>query len=223
MKPFLFTLLLLLPINAFAQHKFELKDASKYFDIKATVADCDDGFCRGKARFEFYKKGRSRPYQVIEHENTLVQLSDDGSVPVNVSLMYDVQSVVYVGDFNFDGMEDVAICSGEDGSYGGPSYRVYLSDRKAGRFVFNSSFTKLGQHLGMFEVDKKKKRLRLFDKSGCCWHVTEEYAVINNQPVKVFVEEEDATIPDETKVKITTKRLAAGKWTTSVKYVKRER
>ena len=83
-------------------------------------------------------------------------------------------------------------------------------------------FSELGQKLGMFEVDKQKKVLRTFDKSGCCWHVTEEYSVVNNRPVKVFVEEEDATIPDETKVKITTKMLVNGKWQTKVKYVKRE-
>ena len=37
-----------------------------------------------------------------------------------------------------------------------------------------------------------------------------------------FEEVEDATIPDEKKVKITTKNLVGGKWKTSVKYVKRE-
>ncbi len=99
---------------------------------------------------------------------------------------------------------------------------VYLSLRSAGKFVYNQAITELGQHLGMFEVDKKKKVLRIFDKSGCCWHVTEEYSVVNNRPFKVFVEEEDATIPDETKVKITTKILVKGKWQTKVKYVKRE-
>lgn len=222
MKTVLLGLLLLLPASVFAQHNFELKGASKYFDIKVTVANCENGFCRGKAKFEFFKKGGSKPYQVVEHADTLIQLDDDGTPPVNVSLMYDMQSVVNVDDFNFDGMEDVAICDGDYGSYSGPSYRVYLSDRKAGRFVFSKHFTELGYHLGMFTVDKKNKRLRIFDKSGCCWHVTEEYSVIRNRPIKVFREEEDATIPDETKVKITTKKLAAGKWTTSVKYIKRE-
>ena len=42
------------------------------------------------------------------------------------------------------------------------------------------------------------------------------------QPVKVFEETEDATIKDETKIKVTTKTRFGGRWKTSVKYVKRE-
>ena len=62
------------------------------------------------------------------------------------------------------------------------------------------------------------------DKSGCCWHVVEEYRVINNRPVKVFVEEEDLGFYDEKSnesiVKITTKRLVKGKWQIKVRYIK---
>jgi len=159
--------------SAAAQKTFELKNASKYFDIKVHVAECDEEFCRGKATFSFYKKGTSAPYQEISLSNTLVQLENAGKPIVNVNLLYDAQSVVNVGDFNFDGMEDIALCDGEDGSYGGPSYRVYLSSRAAGKFVFNKPLTDLGRHLGMFTVDKKNKTLETFDKDGCCWHITE--------------------------------------------------
>jgi biotin carboxylase len=74
----------------------------------------------------------------------------------------------------------------------------------------------------MFTVDKEKKTLETLDKSGCCWHLTERDRVVNDRPVKVFEEVEDATVADETKVKVTTKTLLNGKWRTSVKYVKRE-
>lgn len=208
--------------SARTEKTFELKDASKYFDIRIKVAECDDSYCSGKASFSFYKKGGTVPYQVIELPDTQIQLDENGNAQANVTMLYDNQSAVNVGDFNFDGMEDVAICDGANGSYGGPSYRVYLSSRAARKFVYNQAFSDLGTHLGMFEVDAEKKVLRIFDKSGCCWHVTEEYSVVNNRPVKVFVEEEDATIPDETKVKVTTKTLVNGKWLTKVKYVKRE-
>ncbi len=222
MNKFIIFLILAFSTSVLAQTTFDLKNASKYFDIKVKVAECDESYCRGKASFSFYRKSGEFPYQVINLPDTLVQLGDGGKPLVNVTLLYDEQSVINVDDYNFDGMEDIAICDGAGGSYGGPSYRIYLSSRAAGKFVFNESFTDLGRHLGMFEVDKEKKRLRIFDKSGCCWHVTEEYSVVGNRPVKVFVEEEDATIPDETKVKVTTKRLVKGKWHTQVKYVKRE-
>jgi hypothetical protein len=207
---------------ASGQKIFELKDASKYFDIKISVDNCKDGYCGGKATFSFYKKGTNTAYQVIKMEDTQIQLDESGNAQANVSMLYDNQSAVNIDDFNFDGMEDIAICDGANGSYGMPSYQVYLSSKATGKFVSDKSFTSLGHNLGMFDVDTKKKVLRTFGKSGCCWHIIEEYAVVNNRPVKVFVEVEDATIADVKKVKITTKNLVKGKWQTKVKFIKRE-
>lgn len=204
-----------------AQQTFDLKNASKYFDVKVTVAECDIDSCHGNATFGFYKKGYKTPYQELNLPDTYIQL-DSGKPLVNRTMLYDEQSVINIDDYNFDGMDDVAICNGNNGSYGGPSYNIYLSDRKQGKFVLNNALTELGSHLGMFNVDKAKKQLSTFDKSGCCYHITEDYTVVNNRPVKVRSVEEDATIADETKVKITTKTLVAGKWKTSIKYVKRE-
>ncbi len=222
MKKLTFILILFFSASAFAQHTFDLKDASKYFDIKVKVDKCEDNVCSGKATFSFYKKGGSVAYQVIDMEDTYVDLSEGGEPAVNQTLLYDKQSIINVDDYNFDGMEDVAICDGENGSYNMPSYSVYLSSRAAKKFVYNAKLSELGLHLGMFQVLKDKKQLETFDKSGCCWHITERYSVVSNRPVKVFEEIEDATIADDTKIKITTKTLIKGKWKTKVKYEKRE-
>jgi hypothetical protein len=213
-------LLVVLASTAFSQKTFELKSASKYFDVKISVATCDEDYCSGKARFSFYKKGALKPYQVIDLPDTLIQLETGGTPLVNNTLLYDEQSVIDVDDYNFDGMEDVAICTGQNGSYGMPSYNIYLSSKAAGRFVYNRAFSKLGGHLGMFTVDKKNKVLETFDKDGCCWHITERYKVVNDRPLKMFEEVEDATDPGALKMKVTTKRLVAGKWKTSVRYEK---
>jgi hypothetical protein len=214
----LFLFLLLAPA-AFAQHTFELKNASKYFDVKVEVESCEDGSCKGPATFSFYRKSGGKAYQVISLPDTYIQLDDsDGKPLVNRTLMYDDQSVINVDDFNFDGMEDVAICDGTNGSYNGPSYQVYLSNRARGQFVHSAPFTKLGYRLGMFEVDKGGKTLQTSDKSGCCWHITERYKVVAGKPVKVFEFVEDATGFDEKKnmriIKSTTKTLVGGKWRT---------
>jgi hypothetical protein len=210
-------IILLFASSAFAQTTFDLKNASKFFDVKVKVEKCDGGFCEGAATFSIYKKGGTKPYQVIELPDTSVQLGDgDGKPLVNSTLLYDEQSVINVDDYNFDGMEDIAICDGTNGSYNGPSYRVYLSSRAAGKFVLNEALTDLGQHLGMFEVDTKTKTLQTFDKSGCCWHITERYKVVANKPVKVYELVEDATGFDEKKnmriVTTTEKTLVKGKW-----------
>ena len=222
MKSLLPLFILLFAATAFTQKTFDIKDASKFFDIKVDVATCDDSSCTGKATFSFYKKGGSVPYQVINLPETYVQLSTDGGPLVNTTLLYDAQSVINIDDYNFDGMEDVAICNGNYGSYNGPSYDIYLSSRAAKKFVYSTAFSELAEHLGMFTVDNKKRQLETFDKSGCCYHITERYSVTGGRPVKIFEEVEDATITDETKVKITTKKLDNGKWKTRVKYVPRE-
>ena len=216
-----FLVTLIAAISIAAQKTFELKNASKYFDVKIHVAKCDDEYCSGRATFSFYKKGGSTPYQVIDLPDTQIQLQADGKPLVNDTLLYDEQSVVNVDDYNFDGMEDVAISTGSNGSYGMPSYNVYLSSRAVGKFVYNAALSKLGSHLGMFTVDKKNKTLETFDKSGCCWHITERYKVVNDRPVKVFEEVEDATAdPNGGRVKVTTKTLVSGRWKTSVRYEK---
>ena len=220
MKSLLF--LLILYSSAFAQKTFELKNASQYFDIKIAVAKCEETSCRGKATFAFFKKGTKTPYQEINLPDTYVELDEKGKPEVNKTLLYDKQSVVNIGDFNFDGMEDVALCEGTHGSYGMPAYRIFLSSRAAGKFVYDKNFSALGKHLGMFEVNPKRKVLRTFDKSGCCWHITEEYSVVNNAPKKILEVVEDATSNEGTKVKITTKKLVGGKWQTNVKMVARK-
>lgn len=222
MKKLLIFSVFLLCSTAFGQKTFEVKNASAYFDIKINVAKCEDSSCTGKASYSFYKKGTTNPYQTINLPDTYIELGDGGAPEVNETLLYDRQSAVNVGDFNFDGMEDVALCDGTNGGYGMPSYRVYLSNRAAKKFVYDAAFSKLGTQLGMFEVDKTKKVLRVFSKSGCCWHQTEEFAVVANQPKKVFEEIEDATIADETKILVTTKKLINGKWQTTSKKIKRE-
>ncbi len=215
-------LIFVLCSSAMAQYKFELTNASQYFDIEINVATCDENSCTGKASYSFYKKGGTVAYQTINIPDTYVDLGDGGKPEVNKTLLYDKQSVVNIGDFNFDGMEDVAICNGTNGSYGMPSYNIYLSSKVAKKFVYNAAFSALGTQLGMFGVDKEKKTLETFGKSGCCWHVATRYSVVAGRPVKIWEEVEDATIQDETKIKVTTKTLVNGRWKTSVKYVKRE-
>ena len=222
MKKLTIAFILLFATSAFAQKTFDLKDASRFFDIKVTVAKCDESYCNGKATFSFYKKGSTTAYQVINLPDTSIELGDGGAPQVNQTLLYDKQSVVNVGDFNFDGMEDIAVCNGNNGPYGMPSYNVYLSSRTAKKFVYNATFTEKLVGLGMFEVDKDKKRLTVFNKSGCCFHVTDQYSVVADRPYKVMSIEEDATIKDETKVMVTTKTRVNGRWKTTVKYVKRE-
>ncbi len=218
-----FVLILIVCATTFAQQKFELKNASKSYDVKIEVAKCEDGFCAGAATFSLAKKGESKPFQTFKLENTSLWLNKNGAVQANTTLLYDEQSAVNFGDFNFDGAEDLALCDGTEGGYGMPSYQIYLFSKINRKFVRNASLSALnhGTNLGMMEVDPKRKVLRIFSKSGCCWHQTEEYQFVGSRPKKVYEETEDATIANEKRVKITTKKFIKGRWRTSVKYIKR--
>lgn len=210
-------LILLLSASSYAQEVFQIKNASKLYDVRLKVENCQENSCDGEATFTVFKKGQTKPFQSF---STPTMFSKEETKRASTKLRYDYQSVVFFEDYNFDGIADLAIRDGNNGGYGGPSYQIYLFSPKSKKFVHNSALTKLNQgvYLGMMEVDKKKKLLRTFSKSGCCWHQTEEFAVIGNRPKKVYEWTQDASIADTDKVKITTKKLVAGKWLTSVKY-----
>jgi hypothetical protein len=224
MKKLLILVLLIVPSLYAQQRSFDVTDASKYFDIKISASKCDADSCTGKTVYSFHKKGSAKPYQVISMTDTYIDISE-GAPVVNETLLYDKQSVLNIDDFNFDGMEDVAISDGQQGSYGMPSFNVYLSSKAAGKFVYNEAFSELSHHLGMFTVDKKAKALETFDKSGCCYHITERYKVVNNRPVKVYSFEEDAAQAGkyEDKIVLTTKTRVGGRWKITVKVEDRDK
>ena len=56
--------------SVMAQQQFEITNASQYFDIRISVENCEEGSCRGKASFSFFKKGGTTPYQVITVPDT---------------------------------------------------------------------------------------------------------------------------------------------------------
>jgi hypothetical protein len=215
--------ILLFCTSAAAQVKFEVKKASKIYDVQIEVERCEDKICEGKVTYTLFKKNNAAPFQVFELPDTSFMLGENDQPSANITRLYDEQSAVNFSDYNFDGIEDLSLCDGRNGGYGAPSYQIYLFMPRAGRFILSEDFTELSQEgrLGMFERDARRKRLRTSSKSGCCLHMTEEFVVVNNRPKKVLEIVEDATIPDKRRVKITTKRLVGGRWRTTTQYVPR--
>ncbi len=210
--------------TAIAQRTFEIADASKFYNVKLEVAGCEEVFCRGKAVFSITKKGEGEPLQTIEIENIEFMLEE--ARLSDTKLVYDYQSVIFFEDYNFDGTNDLAVREGFGGGYGSPSYQILLFDQPQGKFVLDTVFTEMVQEgMGIVSVDKKRKMLTRFSKSGCCWHQTEGFSVVNGKPLKTYELTEDATMGNGTngeKVKITTRKLINGKWRTWIKHVKAE-
>ena len=197
---------------------FEIKNASKHYDVKMTT-NCTDSSCDGQANIDLYLKGTTQHFQHFSSAELTMDLDETDKPSVNVVQLYGEQSAVIFADFNFDGSEDVAIRNGNYGAYGGPTYDVYVFHRTKNKFVLSQELSALThENLGMFEVDPKQKRILTFNKSGCCYHIRSEYIVIPKHGlslVKEFIE--DATV-QAGKVKVTERTLNRGRWIERVHY-----
>lgn len=145
-----------------------------------------------------YNKKTEKELIKVESEDLYVYYDKDGIPSINVvELPYGEQSTIIYDDFNFDGIKDFALRDGNNSCYSGPSYQVFLADRKGG-FEFNADFTDLAQsYCGFFSVDYDKKRIHTMTKSGCCWHWFYTFDVANNSPrMREKIEEKlDFTVP----------------------------
>ncbi|WP_027380515.1 XAC2610-related protein [Chryseobacterium daeguense] len=217
MKYRLLTGLSILSNFFFAQHQFELKDASKNYDVKINVETCENNECSGKSTIELVDKKTSKKFQELTSDNLNFYLNEDQKPTANIIQLYNEQSPLIFDDFNFDGTEDIAIRNGNESGYGGPSYDVYVFNITKKQLVLSEELTQLAhENLGMFNTDSERKRLITYSKSGCCWHLTTEYTVLPQRGLfKVYELEEDAT-GGET-VKVTKKEFIDDKWTTNIK------
>lgn len=202
--------------SAFAQAKFDVRDGSKNYDVRVEVATCEAERCEGPVTFTVFKKGQTKALQIFKLEDSSFLV--DEKQPTSPVMSYEKQSAFTFEDYNFDGLPDLALCDGNYSGYGGQSFQVYLFAPSRKLFVRSPAFTRLAQspYLGIFQVDRKRRVLANFSKSGCCFHQWEEYAVVGNRPRKIFEKTEDATDPLGKKVKTTTKRLVNGRWQTRV-------
>lgn len=217
--------------NSFAQETFKINSSSAIYDIVVNIDRCDEkqkqfSLCAGAGRVSIYRKGLTSPFQVLSLKNIEVQkdqVAYNPEINKNARKLYDDEYSLIFGDFNFDANEDLAVCNGREGGYGAPSYSVFLYDPKSGKFIENISLSRLTEgYLGLFFADSKKRQLVAYSKSGCCYHETEVYRVIQNKPVLTEKRIEEASGDDAHGyiVKVTTRKLVNGRW---VKRVRREK
>lgn len=198
---------------------FQIKNGSKLYNAQLDVAHCEKDECSGQAKILLYKKGSQQVFQTFISNDLNFYLDKQQQPSVNVIQLYNEQSPLIFEDFNFDGQQDLAIRNGNESSYGGPSYDVYVFNKTRQKFVISDELTALAtENLGMFETDAKRKRLMTFAKSGCCFHVSSEYAVIPSKGLKLVHEvTEDAMGGEQVKVTTKTYNLSTHQWQTTVK------
>lgn len=195
-----------------------IENASAQYDFLLDMGPCEGETCEGSAYLAIQAKGGERPFQAIYMPNVFLTRKADGEPLVNSSRLYDYQGVINVEDFNFDGHADFAVQNGNRGSYGGPSYDVFLFDAPHRRFIHSPPLSALTlENLGFFDVDREHKRLRTFAKSGCCYHQQTEYVMQGNAPVAVKRQIEDAAggSGEPEMVLLSTEELIDGEWKTT--------
>lgn len=242
LPPLLAGLLLALATGhaARAQEQVKSGEASKKYDVTVRPGECgaskrggDDetaGEDSVPARVQIFRKGSKTPFQVLCLPSVWVNSEQFAYSPETAArqrVLYDDEFSVVFDDFNFDGLEDLAVCNGRNGGYGGPSYTVFLFARRAGRFVESRALSRLneGVYLGLFFPDPKAKTLTALSKSGCCYHETEVYKVVGDRPVLVEKVIEDATLGSgapEGYLLVTTRKRVGRRWVVTKKREKLE-
>jgi hypothetical protein len=205
------------PASAMQGPHYRLTTIAHDYDFEVRMLKpCDpkanDGTCEGPGRILVWRKGQSTPLQTIEMANIFLSMAPNGKPLTNSASLYDYQGVINVGDFNFDGHEDFGVQNGNDGSYGGPSYSIFLFDPTSGQFVENEAMGALIQEtLGFFQVDKVNKVLRTLAKDGCCYHESTTYRVVKNEPVAI-AKHTEAISDDGDHLNVTDETLVHGTW-----------
>ena len=215
-------LLFLLSNYNYAQQNFVINDGSNKYSVTLSVSKCEDGECSGEGTVQLFDKKSKALIQTLASIDLFFYLNENQQPSVNVIQLYDEQSPIQFDDFNFDGNQDLAIRNGNNGSYNGPSYDVYVFNITKKQFVISEELTALAsENLGMFTTDAKTKRITTFAKSGCCYHITTKYKVVPGKGlVKVIEFEEDASGAEDDIVKVTTRNLIKNKWISKTKKYK---
>ncbi|MEK7541152.1 MAG: hypothetical protein AAB529_02895 [Patescibacteria group bacterium] len=99
-------------------------------------------------------------------------------------------------DFNFDGIDDLAVEQPSCGSYGASCENIYLYNLEKNQFIFSQEFSDLSSSSFGLDLDKEKKEITTGSKSGCCIHYTWKWKVINNVPQMFYeiIDESNKTI-----------------------------
>lgn len=199
-----------------------IHSASKQWDFVLSVADCtpDSSYptCEGPGTLDIFTKGSGKLVQRLDAKNIFIELDKQGKATTNLVEMYgDNNSGLVVDDINFDGFDDIALRTGNEGAYGGPSYTIYLYQPQSKTFVENTALTQLAsENLGLFAVDPENQTLTTFTKSGCCWHQSSTWKIDQNKPVLIeeITDGEDIGAEQPTRL-ITTRKWTNGEWQTT--------
>ena len=196
-------------------------EASKDFDLLLKLGACggtqnsdDPNKCSGAGSVLLKNKESPEAFQTISLSN--IEGYKGYSVKNQSTGFGDKDEYLHtveLGDFDSDGHDDIAIWSGNQGGYGGPSYHVYLFDKSAKKMLFNKPLSALTVGAsGIFELNNG--RIISYEKSGCCEHYSTTYHFVDGALIPVEKTSEVLSPNDSNMLIVTTKKFANGRWST---------
>lgn len=196
--------------------------ASKQWDFVLSVSGCNQGnsypTCEGPGMLDIFTKGSGKLVQHLPAKNIFIELDSKGKATTNLVEMYgDNNSGLVVDDINFDSTDDIALRTGNEGAYGGPSYEIWLYQPTLKTFEKNDELTSLGsENLGLFLIDPQSRTLTTSTKSGCCWHQSSVWGIHDDQPVLIEEVTRGAGSGENANtMMVTTRKLVNGQWQTT--------
>ncbi|UWE15251.1 FG-GAP repeat protein [Herbaspirillum huttiense] len=187
---------------------------SEKYSARILVDQCTEYACQGRAKISVFSLETHEKIVELESDDFGISVSSN-STSNEASFTATDDGAIVIGDFNFDGHDDVAILNGYNGSYGYASYDVYTYDAKKRIYSLNLDLTRLtgGEYLGMFQVDQKRKRLLAYNKVGAGLFYSFEF-ISNVRGVKKVCEKSEIWDMPNSLVKVAVKTLENERWRT---------
>ncbi|WP_343704556.1 hypothetical protein [Chitinophaga sp.] len=221
MKPLPILAALLMPLAALAQTTILVTNNSDRYHAKITAIPCEGNECSGEAKIQLLEKERNRAVQSFTAKRMVVRLDSNRQKGDKQAVPAEGEHPLIFDDFNFDGEEDVAIRNGNNGSYGGPSYDVYVYNKDRKAFTPDKGLTRLAsENLGMFETDRRRRQLTVRQKDGCCRRTTIVYGMNAAGKLAKVEEVTEDTTGGGDMVTVTISQITNGRMKKTIKHYK---
>ncbi len=155
-----FTLtLLIVSLLGFGQTEYVIDGFSEKYIGKLNIEKGQEEDVLKKGVISILLKSNKKEIIKIESDEFSFDLDEQDEMKANVlELQYGEQSLIISKDFNFDGVNDLAIMDGQFSCYHGPSFQVYLEINN--ELKHSPEFTRLAhEYCGMFGVDYDTKTI----------------------------------------------------------------
>ena len=191
-KLLLFSLLWGCLLPSFGQETFKIDDFSDKYYGKVFISDKSKPYCGGWVAV--FDRKTNKELIRVDADELSYELHDNRMKANIAEGPYGEHSVLFYGDFNFDGVKDFALMDGLHGWNHTPSFKIYLASGKG--FKFSPEFSRLThENCGIFTVDEENNTVKTLTRGAGAWSEVSTYIIQDNKPILVNLRKEDSSAP----------------------------